>query len=531
MINRRQFGQMIGIGSLGAMLANAPATFAQEGNTLRLATSVSDLQTLDPHFSVGIQDRPVAAMVFNGLLRFKPGTEDEVEPDLAEELPESVINDDGSQTWTFVLREGVMPHPVDGLETEPLTVDDVLFSFEKASDPNSSAFANEYEGWTYAADAVSRSFSVTVPQPISTLLFYPKVANYAGGFIIPRAPYEAIGANGFTTQPVGTGPFAFSSYTPQDRVELVAHADYFRGAPELDGVHMVYLQDPTSRDFALEAGDVEVVHGQLEAAWMDRLNNTDGLAADVFGVSEPIFFSLNTEHEILQDIRVREAIVKAISREHHINIAGQPISEPLWGLVNPDFLPGGLTQEEAEEAGVAFHHDIEGAIALLEEAGYPDGFELDLITSEMETYRVNYEVLQEELRQIGITVSLEVVQHATMHELIREGRNAITIYSAHRPTPDIFLTQFFTTNGGVTNFSNFEVDDLRDQARAELDEDAQSELWKQASIEILRNFAAFAPMYTNQIYGRRSSVDYGHELKADINYYPGINETTTMSSE
>ena len=142
MINRRQFGQMIGIGSLGAMLANAPATFAQEGNTLRLATSVSDLQKPWTSFLVGIQDRPVAAMVFNGLLRFKPGTEDEKSNRVWQELPESVINDDGSQTWTFtVLREGVMPHQWDGRRLSH-SLWTMCFLIQAASDPNSSAFAN-----------------------------------------------------------------------------------------------------------------------------------------------------------------------------------------------------------------------------------------------------------------------------------------------------------------------------------------------------------------------------------------------------
>jgi peptide/nickel transport system substrate-binding protein len=192
-------------------------------------------------------------------------------------------------------------------------------------------------------------------------------------------------------------------------------------------------------------------------------------------------------------------------------------------------MPGGLTEEEAEEAGVNFQQDIEGAKALLAEAGYPDGFEMDLVSSEQEAYRMAYEVLQEELRQIGITVNLEVVQHATMHELIREGRNPITIYIAFRPSADTYLTQFWSSDGGVTNFSKFTVDDLRDQARAETDDDAQAQLWKDANIEILSNFAGYGLTLTNLVYVRKDSVDYGHELNAVVNLYPGINETTTIS--
>jgi peptide/nickel transport system substrate-binding protein len=529
MINRRQFSQVLGIGTLGTILANAPATVAQDGNTLRLATNVSDLQSLDAHFGVGTQDRIVVDMVHNGLIRFTPGTEDEFEPDLAEDMPAVEENDDGTQTWTFLLREGVIPHPINGTELPELTVSDILFSYEKAADPNRSAFSYDYVGWTFEADEASRTFRVTVPQPLSPLLFHPKVANLSGGFIIPQAAWEMLGADGLVTHPVGTGPFMYSRYSPQNRFELVAHKDFFRGEPQLDGVHVVYLPDPTSRELALQTGDIEVTDGVRERSWVDRIDASEGLSVDMFGVHESLNIHLSTQHEILQDIRVREAIVKGISRENHMEIAGSPISEVQYAVTSSNNVPGGLTEEEAEEAGVNYQFDPEGAITLLAEAGYPDGFELDLVASEMDVYRVNYEVLQEEMRQIGIVVNLEIVQHATMHELIREGRNAIIIYSVYRPNPDIFLTQFFTTDGGPTNFSGYTVDELRDQARFETDPDVQNDLWKQANIEILQNYAAYAPMYTNQVYARRSTVDYGHELKANVSYYPGITENTTMN--
>ena len=72
--------------------------------------------------------------------------------------------------------------------------------------------------------------------PLSPTLFLPKVANYAGGFIVCMKAYDALGADAFKTNPVGTGPFMFQSYTPQNSVELVANDQYFRGAPKLAGV-------------------------------------------------------------------------------------------------------------------------------------------------------------------------------------------------------------------------------------------------------------------------------------------------------
>ncbi len=530
-ISRRHFAQLIGMGAVGAAVAKAPSAFAQDGATLRIAMNTSDIQTLDPHFSSGTQDRATIDMIFNGLVRFKPGMSDEFEADLAEEIPEGQENEDGSQTWTFKLKEGVMTHTSEGVESYELTVDDLLFSFEKAANPDTSAYAGDYLDWTFQAGEEEREFQITLPMPLSSALFLPKVANYSGGYIIPKTAYETIGADGFITNPVGTGPFAFLAHNPQVSVELVAHANFFRGTPKLGGVNVVFQADSTARELALQTGDLDVIYGLGEAAWAQRMDEMDGITADIFGVGELLFLNFNIEHEILQDVKVREAIVKAISRDNHVALSGEPVAEKVFSVVPASLMPGGLTEEEAEEAGVNYQQDIEGAKALLEEAGYADGFELDLITSEQTAYRTAYEVLQEELRQIGITVNLEVVQHATMHELIREDRNAITIYIAFRPSADTYLTQFWSSNGGVTNFSKFTVDTLRDEARAETDDDAQAELWREANIEILRNYAGYGLTLTNLVYVRRDAVDYGHELNAVVQLYPGIDETTSISED
>lgn len=526
---RRQFGQLIGFGAMGVAMAKAPAAFAQDGSTLRIAMNVSDISTLDPHFASGTQDRATVDMIFNGLVRFVPGTSNEFEADLAEAIPDPVLNDDGTQSWSFTLKEGVMTHAAEGAESAALTVDDLLFSFGKASNGDSSAYAGDYAGWSFAAGEGDREFVITLDSPVSPALFLPKVANYSGGYVIPQAAFEAIGADQFVSNPVGTGPFAFSAHNPQVNVELVAHADFFRGAPALAGVNVVFQADSTARELALQSGDLDVIYGLPQADWVQRMDDLDGYTADVFGVGEALWLSLNVEDEILSDPLVREAIILAVSRDNHVALSGEPVGEKLFSIVPGSLMPGGLTEEEAEAAGVNFQQDIDRAKELLAEAGYADGFEMALITSEQTAYRQAYEVLQEELRQIGITVNLEVVQHATMHELIREGRNPITIYIAFRPSADTYLTQFWTTDGDVTNFSNFTVDDLRDQARAETDDDAQAELWKQANIEIMQNFAGYGLTLTNLVYVRRDQVDYGHELNAVVQLYPGIDETTSIN--
>ncbi|MGN6033319.1 MAG: ABC transporter substrate-binding protein [Thermomicrobiales bacterium] len=493
--------------------------------TLRLGTNSADIANLDPHMASGTQDRTIVDMVFNGLVRFKPGDSSQFEPDLATEMP--TASDDG-KTWTFTLREGVKVHPSASTGAYDLTSADVLFSFQKAANADTSSYAGNYAGWSFAAPDPA-TFVITLAEPLSEALFLPQVANYSGGYIVPQAAYEALGADGFKSAPVGTGPFAFNAYTPQNSVLLAAHDAYFRGAPKLGGVEVRFVADSTSRELALQSGDLEVIVGLPEAQWVDRMNGMDGLHVDVFGVGEVVFLNLDVNHEILKDAKVREAILLGVNREDTLALSGSPVSNPVFSVVPADFMPGGLTEDEANEAGVNFSQDTDKAKSLLGEAGHPDGFELKLVSSEQDSYLRAYTVLQEELRNINVTVNIETVQHSAMHELIREGSNAIVIYVAFRPTADVYLTQFFSTDGGVTNFSHFTVDDLVAQARAETDTEKQAELWREANVEIIKNFAGYGLIYTNQVYGKSEKVDYGHELKSVVQLYPGIDETTSIS--
>jgi peptide/nickel transport system substrate-binding protein len=524
----------LGVAGPALSLGVAGEIAAQDAPVLRLGMNAADIQSLDPHLASGTQDRATVDMVFTALVRFKPGTIAELEPDIAAEMPTAVENDDGTQTWTVKLRDDVMAHASEtaGTEAYAITSADVVFSFEKAANADTSSYSANYTGWSFKA-VDDTTVEITLEQPLSETLFLPNIANYSGGFIIPQQPFEALGADGFVSNPVGTGPFMLESYTPQNSVVLTANPDFYRGAPKLGGVEVRFIADSTSRELGLQSGDLDVINGLPEAQWVDSMNQNEGFVAEVFGVGEVIFLNINTEMEPFNDPAVREAVVKALSRENHVALFGEPVGDPVYSVVPAQLMAGGLTEEEATEAGVLFEQDVDGAKQLLADAGFGDGLEIDLVTSEMEDYRRNYEVMVEELRQVGITVNLEVVQHAAMHELIRKDENALTIYIAFRPNADVYLSQFFTAgtadSPNVTNFSKFDVTDLREQALASTDAAEQEKLWKEANVEILKNYAGYGFLLKNLVYARTESVDYGHELEAVINLYPGIDETTSIS--
>ena len=516
-----------------ALVGSAVAQDEGARPVLRFGVNAADLATLDPHFASGTQDRTVVDMVFNALVRFAPGNSTEIEPDLAVAIPEPETVD-GKQVWTFELRDDVMCHPGPDTEAYPLTADDVVYSLQKSADVDRSAFAGDYAGMT-VEKVDDHTVTITMDNPLSATLFLPKIANYAGGFIVCAQAVEAMGDEAFKTYPVGTGPFMFESYTPQNSVVLTANDDYFRGAPKLGGVEVRYMADPNTRELGLQAGELDIAAGINEAQWVDRINAEGNLTADIFGVAEAVWINLNVTAEPLNDPLVREAIALAINRDEHASLRGAPVSELIASVVPPQ-LPGGLTEEEAAAAGVLHEQDIERARELMAEAGHADGFTIDLVTSEMTDYSANYEVLQAELAEIGITVNLTVVDHATMHEQIRKDVNPIVIYVAYRPNADVYLTNFFHSNSivvegasPITNFSHYSgVDDLIEQARAETDLAAQEELWKQAIIQIQKDFAALPLYMQSLVYARTPGVDYGHELVSSLALYPQFTELTTV---
>jgi peptide/nickel transport system substrate-binding protein len=443
---------------------------------------------------------------------------------------------DGKQVWTFNLRSGVMCHPSDEVPSYELTSEDVVFSLQKSANADTSAYAGEYAGMTVeAVDATT--VQITLDTPLSAVLFYPKVADYAGGFVVCKKSYEALGAEGFKTNPIGTGPFMFDSYSPQEKVLLVANDDYFRGRPKLDGVDYRYMPELNSRELGLKSGELDVINGAAEGIWVERMSAEEGILVDVYGVGEVATIHFDITVEPLDDPLVRKAIAYALDRDEFLALFGEPVSANVYSPVPAQFLPGGLTQEEVAALGLEYAVDRDMAMELLTEAGYADGFSLEMVSSERESYLKNYQSMQSQLAQIGIDIQINVVDHSSMHELIRDDVNPIVIYVAWRPNADVYLTRFYHSDSIVvtgakpdTNFSHYDqIDDMIEAARSELDSDAQVEMWKEAQIKILEDMVSYPLQYQNQVTARWDYVDFGHELKSVLALYAQITENTTIN--
>lgn len=505
-----------------------------KGNVLRFGIDAGDVGTLDPHFAAGSQERALADMMFNGLVRFRPGNAPVVEADLAEEIPAPQMRH-GKQIWTFRLRRGVMFHPGPRNENWEMTADDVVWSLNKSADHGRSAYSGEYTGMA-VEKADRHTVRIILEKPLSAHLFLPKLCDYGGGFIVSQKAVESMGYEGFISHPIGTGPFMFDARSPGEKVSLKAHPSYFRGRPKLDGVDVFFVPDPAKAKVRFIAGELDV----LETAFDDvagTWRKKSGIRIDIHGLPEVAVLYFNLAAKPLDDHRVRRAIVHGLDRDAFLY--NRDMVKPAFSLMPPEVMPGGLSREEMKLVGADCPFDPSKAEKLLARAGYPEGFSLDLTVSEMTVYRKAYTILKTQLARIKIDLNLHITDHSTMHRIIRQGKNPMVIYIAWRPNADVYLTRFFHSKSIVvdgekpdTNFSHYrEIDHIIEGARQEIDPDKQVSLWKQAQIMILKDMAAWPLFHINVPHIRRAEVDYGHPLENSLAAYPQFTEKTRFADQ
>ncbi|MBW1699851.1 MAG: hypothetical protein JRH18_08640 [Deltaproteobacteria bacterium] len=520
---------------------------AAEGHVLRMACKYSDAKSLDAHRATGSQDRLVVELVFNGLLRYRPGnlSVDAIIPDLAVEIPSPRILADGRQQWVFKLKQGVMTHPFSGNPGYELTTEDVIYSFQRAADPKWSSFSIDYSGITFEA-LDKYTLQVTVDKPLSANLFLPKFSNRGGGLIVAKRAVEEKGNEWFKTHPVGTGPFVFQKYIPREKVVLTRNTKFFRGSPKLGGVELYYMPSVSSRELALQKGELDVIEGPKEQAWGEKMAKIPGIEVESISSAETIVAHFNMTVKPLNRLKVRQAIAYAMNRKEFVAVYGPNVSSPIYSIVPVGRMIAGLSREEVAREDLLYEYNLSRAKKLLAEAGYPNGFSLEVFTSKSSTYRRAYELMQAQLRRIGIDLKLSVVDHSAFHARIRQNLNPIVFYACMRPNPDVILTQFYhsdsivvTGKKAITNFSHIgevdadgdgkidSVDDLIIRARTEKDPGRQVALWKEAQLVLLRKLASYPIITVGYLFARNPKVDWGYEM-VTITDGPKPTENTTI---
>jgi len=512
---------------------------------LRIAFDAGDAKTLDPHRAATTVDRSSVDPIFNGLVRYPPGNQVNVEPDLATSWE---VSEDG-KVWTFNLRKGVFFHPFPGYpDGYELTSEDVIYSLKRASNPDYSSYAGEYAGIDFKA-IDPYAIKISIENPISETLFLAKFANYAGGFIVCKKAIEAKGNDWIKINPVGTGPFMFKAYDPRQKTALVRNEKYFRGQPVLTEVEIMYMPSVSSRELGFRTGELDIIEGMNEDKWVNKIATFPDVKVKTFGPCEVQMLHFNMMKAPFDDINVRKAFSYAISRKDVAAFMGETLAVPIYSSALAPPAAGSLTKEETIKAGVLYEDDVVKAKKLLADAGHPNGFKTEVIISELATsYRKPMVAIQAQVKKAGIDMKLKVVDHSSFHSLIRDDASPAVYYACWRPNVDVFLTRFFHSDSVIvkgkkpdTNFSHYgmvdadgdgkidSIDDLIKTARLELDSEKQIALWKEAQIKLLKDVAVLPIIRLEYAFPMKSYVELGHPLEFSWQTYsPQITEKTKI---
>lgn len=487
---------------------------------IRVSSGAEDIATLDPDRATSTNDVSVVAEIFNGLVRFAPGSADpkSLEADLAESWQSSA----DSKVWTFRLRHGVRFQGDWG----ELTSADVVYSLKRAADPKRSSFAADFVEIDKVEAPDPYTVRITLKYPDAT--FPGRVSNYHGGYIVSMKAAEKFG-NQFGNHPVGTGPFAFAQHVTQQYVKLVAHDQYFRGKPKLAGITYRMIPSDSDRELAFASGELDLIYGKREKRWVERERKRSGAHVDIFQPAEFRTLFINRTIKPLDNLKVREAIAAAVDVDEIMHYVGADVAVKGCSSVPPGYLG-----EDCSSGG--YRYSVANARALLAQAGYPNGITIKSVVSNISAQQPIMEIVQAQLAKAGIKLDMQVVDHSTYQAQSRKDLSGLVFYGAARyPSADIWLSEFYDSAASVdtpTAMSNFSHCSAADAdiraARVEPDPNKKLAWWKSAQQKIHDDVCS-APLFgLLQVWVHGDKVQYGYDLKGSLNLAPLITEKTEL---
>jgi peptide/nickel transport system substrate-binding protein/oligopeptide transport system substrate-binding protein len=436
-------------------------------------TLLNNPSTLDPSFVTEIYGRTVVSQMFDGLVRFDANLKPM--PAIAEfwEASRDV------RTWTFHLRRGVMFH-----HGREVTAQDFVYSFTrllrarklgpltellhriKGAEEFSKGKTPQIEG----LQAVDRyTLQIKLGEPFAPLLAVLGLANAA------VVPYEVIEGQGeeFGHVPVGTGPFKFVRWEPNQEIVLAANEHYYGGHPFLDSI--VY-----KIGWTFEKSFEEFLRGNLEETVIPS-GQTDAVRTNPHyrhyqRIRKPrlsfLYIGFNTQFKPFDDKRVRQAFNYAVNREAIVREITKMGSIPATGA-----LPPGMPGYDPNLQG--YYYNPVKAKQLLAEAGYPNGVGFPVVqlwtVSKADSAIDELTAYQQYLADLGVRVELHIEPDWPRYrEMLAQGKIPMfrLSWTATIPDPDDFLSRLLRSRSpnNRTFYHNPRVDQLLDQARSELDE-------------------------------------------------------------
>ncbi len=487
----------LGILALGVFVAPLPASAGKADNSIRFAYDQAP-ENVDPYFNnvrIGVI---IGQHVWDTLIYRDPQT-NEYKGQLAESWKQ--IDD---RTYEFTLRQGVTFHNGDEFDA-----DDVVYTLNFVSKPENKVVTQTNVSWIDKAEKIDK-YRVRV----TTKKVFPAAVEYFAGPIVihPHAYYEKVGPKGQNEKPVGSGPFKVTAYSPGKSITLERNPAYFKASPKaqakINRIDIRFIPDRQTQLAEILSDGLDFIMS-VPKDQADQLQAVPTLQVVSGETMRIVFMQMNildnTPAPALRDERVRRAINHAIDREAMVkNIVGAG-SRALATICFP-------TQVGCTDEGAArYAYDPAKAKALLAEAGFANGLDLDIVAYRE---RNQTEAIIGYLKAVGIRTNLRFLQYAALRDVITSGKAMLT----HQTWGSFSVND---TSASTPNYFAFRAEDItRDEQVRDLlnkgdnsvDLATRRDAYKGA-LKIIADKAYAVPLYSLPVY-------YAAAAALDFKAYP-----------
>jgi len=530
MVNRSPVRRLLPLALLAAF-ATLPLAALGKG-TLVYCSEGSPEGFQPQFFTTGTTFDAVSVPMFNRLVEFETGTTNIV-PALAESW---TISPDG-KTYTFKLRKGVKFHSnANFTPTRDFNADDVVFSWNRMADEN-HPFHKLTAGQTFSyyddmgmkniVDKVEKLDDYTVRFNLKRPEA-PFLADMAMDFasILSKEYFEAMlkkgTPNAADVYPIGTGPFEFASYQKDATIRYKAFDKYWGGRPKVDTLVYSITRDATARYAKLKTGECQVM-AFPKPADLDEMKKDSRITVQQKEGLNIGYIAFNVEKKPFDDKRVRQALNMAVDKpailktvyQGNGQVAKNPIPPILWSYNN---------------SVKDYPYDPAKAKELLAQAGFPNGFELELwylpVTRPYnpDGKRVG-EMIQADWEKIGVKTKLITYEWAEYRKRAKQGEHQVVMFgwSGDNGDPDNFFVPLLgceAVKGGGNNarWCNKQFEDLVVKAAQTSKQADRAKLYEQAQV-IFKEEAPWITLAHSMRFDPVRNEVKGYKMDATAHHY------------